>query len=289
MSKYSDSWVHTRMLSIAQDSLDRVERSRVREDTVIGMDNWDRLYVSTVFSAIAIEAAINDFLQIHCLFAHSPYLQEFFGKAVDALTRLSTPEKIKLVKKFSSCTIEQDLLDEVRRLIEIRNRIIHQKGEFTPGHKREEGTASLSLALSPVKDGEIVHMMRHPDIARRFLSSFGSPGTAELDRWKSPSEQDSRQISFRFVGGPIDGELQNCNASQPESWWRVTGEGEVGARIDFTPDNDWTTDGGERVSRYSTTVRYVVTERTERVDIVDVVCTFVGIVDDRSEIQGVFE
>lgn len=244
--------------------------------------------MSTVFSAISIEAAINDFLQTHCLFVQSPYLQEFFGEAIDALMRLPTPRKLDLVKKFSTYAIEQDLRKDVQRLIEIRNRIIHQKGEFTPCHKNEDGTAALTQSLSPLRDGDIVHMLRHVEIARTFLSTFGSPGSAELDQWRSPAEQDTQQVSFWFVGGPIDGDVQSYNAAEPVTWWSRTGGGDVGAHIDFTPDDDWTNEQGERVRRYSTTVRYVVAERTERKDTVEVVCTFVGVVDDERDVAEVF-
>ena len=76
MTSFADSWEFQELLSISKQHRDAVDSSRVHPDAVVGIDNWNTLRVSTVFAAISIEAAFNDFILTHCLFVETPYLQE---------------------------------------------------------------------------------------------------------------------------------------------------------------------------------------------------------------------
>ncbi len=276
MNTYADSWIHTRMLEIAQEHFDALDRSRVCNGRVTGLDNFDKLFVSTIFSAIAIETAVNDFLQVHSLFADIPYLQEFFGRAVDSLLWENSTKKLELVKRFSCRKPDKALVGEIKRLIKIRNKITHQKGEFTPAHQNDSNEDSLSVG-SPLDGDDIRHMLLHVDLARRFLQSFGPPGSAELEQWRDPAaSQDSRRVIIRFVGGPSDGSIQECETTDRNSWWVATGGGKLGARFSFTPSAviDAIESGTGDVVPLA--VDYEVTRKTEVADYIELICEYRG-------------
>lgn len=271
MSTYADSWIHTRMLEIARAHRDALDTERVIDGCVIGQDNFDKLYVSTVFSALAIERAVNDFIQTHALFSDLPYFQKFFGLAVEQLLWLRNDRKLKLVTDFYSGEVDGTLLEEVKRLIKIRNSIVHPKGEFKSSRESDDGRSCLST--SGLSEENVKHMLGHVEIAERFLGSFGPPGTNELDQWRDRSKEETRTIVFRFRDGPSDGNSQRCDPSARQSWWAHTG-GEVGREFSFVPEEGQDAlKSGRRIDLLQATYR--ILKRTETADEIEVVCQYV--------------
>jgi hypothetical protein len=131
------------LLEISRKHRDAVDPSRIRDGKVIGQDNWDNLAVSSVFAAISIEAALNDYLLCHCLFLELPALQQFFGGVMETFLRSRFDIKLGLLKKCWSRELPSDLLTKVGGVIRVRNRIAHQTGEFITAGDREDGRAAL--------------------------------------------------------------------------------------------------------------------------------------------------
>ena len=180
MPSFADSWEFQELLNISKQHRDAVDPSRVRPDAVIGTDNWNTLRVSTVFAAISIEAGFNDFILSHCLFVETPYLQEFFGTVTDRFLMASVHDKLKLVVEHWPVGFPDELLRDVRKLFEIRNRVTHQKGRFQSGDETADNRSVLRN--DPLSNDEMQHMLRHHEIAHDFLSRFWLPGTRELEQ-----------------------------------------------------------------------------------------------------------
>ena len=179
MTSFVDSWQYTSLLNIAKDNRDAIDDARITDEGVIGVDNHNRLMVSTVFSAITIEAALNDYTLIHCNFLDVPYLQGVFGDIVKDYLRGSIHKKIELLRKHWPDEIPPKLVKDVKELIRIRNLIAHQTGEFVPAFKSDTGDAMMTNR--PLTGDEMLHMLKHYDIAYDFLSRFWLPGSREID------------------------------------------------------------------------------------------------------------
>jgi hypothetical protein len=74
MSSFAQTYQHQCMLEISRRHREAVDSTRVSDGKVIGEDNWGNLAVTTVFAAVAVEAALNGYVLSHCLFLESPYL-----------------------------------------------------------------------------------------------------------------------------------------------------------------------------------------------------------------------
>ena len=183
MDSFVDHWEYQELLNISKQHRDSVDSTRVRPNAVIGLDNWSRLRVSTVFAAIAIEAAFNDFILTHCLFVQTPYLQDFFGTMTKKYLRASVPDKLKLVTDHWSEAFPESLLKYVRRLFEIRNWVTHQTGRFRSANETDDGRSVLENHR--LTNDEMQHMLRHHEIAHDFLSRFWLPGSRELEQRKT--------------------------------------------------------------------------------------------------------
>lgn len=177
---YAKNYEHKCLLDISRRHREAVDDSRVYDGKVIGQDNWDTLAVSTVFAAIAIEAALNDFVLSHCLFMERPYLQGVIGDVAKQYLR-SAPihKKLDLVHNHWPDPIPPALLTDVRRLIDIRNRITHQKPEFRPAETVV--SRSLMTGLPGVPNTDLLHMLQHYEIAHDLLSRFWTPGAREME------------------------------------------------------------------------------------------------------------
>jgi len=179
MTSFKDSWQHRELLDISKAHLDAIDRNRMTSDgVIIGNDNYANLKVSTVFAAIAMEAAINDFLQIHCLFVDKPYLQEFFVSVTDRFLFARVDERLAVVRRCLDGKFPDALISDARRLFQIRNRVVHQSGEFID---RDKENGLKSLTNRPLDADSLRHMLRHHEIADEFLGSFWLPGTRELE------------------------------------------------------------------------------------------------------------
>lgn len=187
MPSFADNYQHHCLLEIARRHREAVDPARVYDNKVIGQGNWDNLAVSTVFAAVAIEAALNDFVLSHCLFVEAPYLQEVFGEVTGHFLRGSVQNKLKLLTDRWPDPFPDLLLQDVRELIRIRNRIAHQAGEFRTAN--ETAARRSEMANRPLTADEVWHMLRHYEVARDFLSRFGLPGNRELQQGWSPPEQ----------------------------------------------------------------------------------------------------
>jgi hypothetical protein len=177
MPNFADHFEIRELLNISKAQLDALDRSRIRDGKIIGGDNAQKLKVATVFAGIAIEASLNDFLQVHCLFAESPYLQSFFGELTHRCLRGSVQGKIDLLLRFWPQPFDPDLVKDVRRIFQIRNRVVHRTGKLLFS---DDGHGVKSLSNDPLSDDDMQHMLSHHNIAERFLSNFWLPGQREL-------------------------------------------------------------------------------------------------------------
>src|SRR5688572_17714765 len=130
MPSFADNYQHQCLLEISRRHREAVDPARVYDGKVIGQDNWDNLAVSTVFAAVAIEAALNDYVLSHCLFVEFPYLQKVFGEMTEHFLRGSIQNKLKLLTERWPDPFPDQVLKDVGELIRIRNRITHQTGKF---------------------------------------------------------------------------------------------------------------------------------------------------------------
>lgn len=178
MTSFVDSYEYKSLLNIAKENRDAIDESRITTEGVIGVANHNRLMISTVFSAITIEAALNDYTLIHCNFLDSPYLEGVFGDITTDFLHGSVHKKIELVRNHWPDEIPGQLIKDVKELIRIRNRIAHQSGQFIPSFKSETGDAMMTNR--PLTGNEMLHMVKHHDIAHDFLSRFWLPGSREL-------------------------------------------------------------------------------------------------------------
>jgi len=178
---FAESWQYSELLEISKSHLDQLDRSRDVDGRIVGMDNFAKLKVSTVFAAIAVEAALNDYLLCHCLLARPQYLQKFFGAVTKRFLWARPEEKIDLLKKSWNEEFPSGLLRDVRRLFEIRNRIIHQTSEFRVSEEPGRDTATMTSRY-PISQDDIQEMLRHYDVARDFLSRFWLPGNSQLSQ-----------------------------------------------------------------------------------------------------------
>ena len=178
MTSFVDSYEYKSLLDIAKQNRDAIDDARITTEGVIGVDNHNRLMISTVFSAITIEAALNDYTLIHCNFLDSPYLEGVFGDITTDFLRGSVHKKIELMRTHWPDEMTADLIKEVKELIRIRNRIAHQSGQFIPSFKSDTGGAMMTNR--PLAGDDMLHMLRHHDIAYDFLGRFWLPGNREL-------------------------------------------------------------------------------------------------------------
>ncbi len=100
----------------------------MHDGVVVGNDNFANLLVSTVFAAVAIETAFNEFIQVHCLFIDVPYLQSFYANLTERYLWARTDDKINLVQECWPTPFPDGLITEVRELFRVRNRVTHQTG-----------------------------------------------------------------------------------------------------------------------------------------------------------------
>lgn len=180
MSSFAKNYSHRCLLEISRRHREAVDPNRVYDGKVIGQDNWDNLAVSTVFAAVAIEAALNDFLLSHCMFVELPYLQEVFAEITEQFLRSSIHNKLNLLQRRWSTPFPDDLIKDVRELIRIRNRITHQTGVFRTTN--ETGTDRSEMTNNPLTAEDMCHMLRHYEIARDLLSRFWLPGNREVQQ-----------------------------------------------------------------------------------------------------------
>lgn len=179
MSFY-ESWQHRALLDISKSHLDAIDRSRIDDEGVIvGLGNLANLQVSTVFAAIAIEASINDCLMGHCLMIENPYLSTFFSTVLKRYLMGRIHDKISLIHRCWSESLNAETVKEAKKLFTIRNRIVHQSGEFIH-HDAEFGLKGLSGA--GLTGDELRHMLDHHEIAKDFLDSFWMPGAKQLQK-----------------------------------------------------------------------------------------------------------
>ncbi|WP_020475796.1 hypothetical protein [Zavarzinella formosa] len=193
MPNFADNYQHQCLLEISRRHREAVDPARICDGKVIGQDNWDKLAVSTVFAAIAIEAALNDYVLSHCLLLDVPYLQEVFGEITGHFLRGSVQNKLKLLTEQWPDPFPDQLLKEVRELIRIRNRIAHQSSEFRTANETTARRGQMSnRSLSA---DEICHMLRHHEIARDFLGRFWLPGNREFQQGLVSPEQAERSVA----------------------------------------------------------------------------------------------
>lgn len=187
MTSFVDDFQYRELLAISKEHLDSLDLSRVRPDAVIGVDNYAKLKVSTVFAAISIEAAVNNFILMHCLFLQQPYLQEVFGTIATKFLRSSIHDKIKVLRQNWPDEFPDDLIHDVRELFRIRNQVTHLSDEFVTKARSSDG--KTCVRNRPPTNVDMQHMRRHYEIAYDFLSRFWFPGDRELQHVPKPNKK----------------------------------------------------------------------------------------------------
>ena len=180
MTTFAQSPQYQELLAISKAHLDALDLTRVRDDAVIGQDNYANLKVSTVFAAISIEAALNSFILVHCLHIPGPYLQNVFGRITRNFVRSSIHDKIDLLRNTWPDTFPAALISDVKELFRIRNRVTHESDEFVLGNQAESRNSLVTNR--PFTNPEMQHMRRHHAIAEAFLGNFWYPGDRELNQ-----------------------------------------------------------------------------------------------------------
>jgi hypothetical protein len=183
MAGFASVYSQNCLLDIAKTHLDAIDRTRMDDGVVIGQDNFDRLLVATVFAAIAIEASLNDYVLSHCLFLENRYFQSFFGEITTNALRGPMDSKLKLLRQHWSSAFPDAIIGDVRRLFEIRNKIIHQQGIFSATKAEDDGATMTNFRLTA---DEMRHMLTHHEIATTFLSMFFLPGNQEVQQQDVP-------------------------------------------------------------------------------------------------------
>jgi len=150
MATFAESWEYQNDLNIAKESLDALDHGRIYDGKIIGQDNLNRLRVSTVFSCIAVEKALNDFVMCHFLFLDNTYLQAFFAEGRNRMLRADVETKLRTVSRFWPDPFPDDLLNDVRKMFNIRNRIIHQTPTLET--RRERGDAKSTMSNSQIRE-----------------------------------------------------------------------------------------------------------------------------------------
>lgn len=186
MTSFADSWQYQELLAISKDHLDSLDHTRVRSDTVIGNDNLAKLKVSTVFAAISLEAALNNFILVHCLHIENAYLQGMFGKITKQYLLCSVHEKISLIRQCWPEVFPDSLVADVKEMFRIRNRVTHESDEIVANADSKGGGPVVKNR--PLTNDQMQHMRRHYDISRDFLSRFWFPGDRELNQRCEESE-----------------------------------------------------------------------------------------------------
>jgi len=176
---FAENVAQTELLDIVKSNLDSLDPARVRPDKIIGVDNVSKLKVATVFAAIAIESALNDYILIHCLFVERPYLQNVFGEISKRFLRSSVLEKIDFLRRHWRDEFPAQLISDVKNLFRIRNKVTHQTGEYLSADSNSGKPVLRNVVLTL---DEMQHMRRHHAIATDFLSRFWLPGSREVNR-----------------------------------------------------------------------------------------------------------
>jgi hypothetical protein len=117
MPSFAENYQHRCLLEVSRRHREAVDPARVYDGKVIRQDNWDNLAISTVFAAVAIEAALNDYVLSHCLFVEPAYLQEVFGEVTWHFLRGSVQNKLKLLIDRWPDPFPEQMLKDVRELI----------------------------------------------------------------------------------------------------------------------------------------------------------------------------
>lgn len=180
MTSFVDSFEYQELLNISKQHRDAVDEGRVFANGIAGVDNMSTLKVSTVFAAISIEAALNDYILAHCLFLDTSYLQSVFGDITKSYLWAPYHKKIKVLRDHWPNKFPQALLQDIEELFRIRNLVTHRTHEFFPATHSTGGGSVMRNRPMTVEESH--HMLRHHDIAYDFLSRFWLPGNRELDQ-----------------------------------------------------------------------------------------------------------
>jgi hypothetical protein len=125
---FAESWEYQELLGISKEARESVDPERVWPHAIVGADNFNHLRVSTVFAAISIEAALNDYILVHCLFVETSYLQSVFGEITTSFLWAPVRKKVAFLKEHWPDEIPPALLKDVEQLFKIRNQVTHQTG-----------------------------------------------------------------------------------------------------------------------------------------------------------------
>ena len=117
-------------LKIAEKHLELVSTSKSERITIPGPE-IDDCTVAIIFSAIAVESALNQFIKTHILLIKERVLQDFFGLLSVSYNKISIIEKIKFIQNIVPEINNQEILiSRIKELFQTRNSLVHNSYEF---------------------------------------------------------------------------------------------------------------------------------------------------------------
>jgi hypothetical protein len=178
------------LLDIAKQHLSYIKRARSRGLRVPG-PVWNHAQVASVFSAAAIEAALNAFIITPTLFIKDDSIRRFYATLLTRYVRLSARDKIDFAKQFSPLLRkDKKLIQQAKELFTQRNIIIHSSLDYAeplalPADREDlplgieinehlvptPALYTKAAGIDPIRDA-----FKHFDLAHRFiqkLSPFG--------------------------------------------------------------------------------------------------------------------
>ena len=135
------------------------EHVKVVDDLAGALGEFQRrreaAYVATVFSAAAVESAVNKFITYPILSVEGIEMQKFYGPLITQYLRTPLRDRVRFVAEFTPA-IDKKLCARVVKLAAHRNVILHTVPEFGTDvgiAGRMEGTHGLRRGAGGVGEG----------------------------------------------------------------------------------------------------------------------------------------
>jgi hypothetical protein len=185
-----ESWgPASELLDIAKKHLSYIKRARSGGLRVPGRA-WNHALVASIFSAAAIEAALQTFIIAPILFIRDDSIRRFYATLLTRHVRLSTRDKIDFAKQFSPLLRkDKKLIQQTKELFSHRNTIVHSSLDYAEPLALRDGDILSSdirinehfvrkpvlyhkvTGIDPIRDA-----FKHFDVAHRFIQKL-SPFT----------------------------------------------------------------------------------------------------------------
>jgi hypothetical protein len=173
-----------RFLDIAKTHIKYIEKSKSKEIRIPGV-LVDHALIVSIFSAAAIEAALNLYVAIPVLYIQDPDTRSFMANLLTRCLRMSVPAKIRIVCQYNdTIAARKKLLKDIQELFAFRNSIMHSTPEYwegdwlssrfsdAAGYKPGRGQSIPSLSVYSESSDEFDAALRHFKVAQEFLKEL---------------------------------------------------------------------------------------------------------------------